>query len=45
MSKHKRKNRQRDVIPIEEYQKQKELDYTKQQIFNFDTNVLEDEKE
>lgn len=45
MSKHKRKNRQRDVIPIEEYQKQKELDYTKQQIFNFDTNILEDEKE
>ena len=47
MSKHKRKNRQRDVIPIEEYQKQKEqeLGYTKQQIFNFDTNILEDEKE
>lgn len=47
MSKHKRKNRQRAVIPIEEYQKQKEqeLGYTKQQIFNFDTNILEDEKE
>lgn len=47
MGKNKRQNRQRDVIPIEEYQKQKEqeLSYTKQQIFNFDTNILEDEKE
>lgn len=47
MGKNKRQNRQRDVIPIEEYQKQreKELGYTRQQIFNFDDNILEDEKE
>ena len=47
MSKHKRKNKQRDVIPIEEYQKQKEkeLGYTRQQMFNFDSNILEDKKE
>lgn len=47
MSKHKRKNKQRDVITIEEYQKQKEKEfgYTKQQMFNFDANILEDKKE
>lgn len=47
MSKHKRRNKQRDVIPIEEYQKQKEkeLGYTRQQMFNFDANILEDKKE